>query len=331
MSRARPSTDTPPPPSSASSASPSLSEPDSSSSKASASMSRSNSASSTCATQTCSRCAVVQEVVHEGGGGRAGASCRCARLRLKRASALSNVARLTPQWKFPSSPSAAAGGASRGSAAAGAVALGADTSPTSVQPARYSDESARALAETARTFSSDAFGHGSCALREASQDLVRWDIVRWSELVPEAEFPPAALDEAVAVISSGPGCPALPKDLGAPLADEVAHFAVGKRQAHQPLGARRALVVVHPRYSRIRSDGGPALERLPAAQQRAALEPPLEVAPLRHAAHPRAGRRHRVELRILFERERRVRGLRRLELAHIPPHLGLTERAAAWG
>merc|ERR1740117_1431269 len=76
---------------------------------------------------------------------------------------------------------------------------------------------------------------GSCALREASQDLVRWDIVRWHELVPEAEFPPAALDEAVAVISSGSGCPALPRHLGAPLADEVAHFAVGKRQAHQPL------------------------------------------------------------------------------------------------
>eukprot|EP00964_Phaeocystis_antarctica_P058843 scaffold34907_cov69-Phaeocystis_antarctica.AAC.2 len=135
----------------------------------------------------------------------------------------------------------------------------------------------------------------------------------------EAGDPPAG-DVAVFVISGS--CPALQQRLGAPLAREVAHVAVGKCQAHQPLGARCALVVVHPRCFRILSEEGRALERLPAAQQRAAFEPPLEVATLRHVAHPRAGHRHRVELRVFV-------GLRWLEIPHVSPHLGLADRAAA--
>ena len=60
--------------------------------------------------------------------------------------------------------------------------------------------------------------------------------------VPEAGVPPA-VDVAVPVISGGL-IPALHLSLGAPLAAEVAHVAIGTRQAHQPLGACRALVVV---------------------------------------------------------------------------------------
>eukprot|EP00964_Phaeocystis_antarctica_P161023 scaffold133066_cov72-Phaeocystis_antarctica.AAC.2 len=125
------------------------------------------------------------------------------------------------------------------------------------------------------------------------------------------------------VVPDTPGGTPLPQPLlGASLALELVHIAFGQRpHAHQPLGARRTLVVVHDRGSVRVPMVAHALVRLPTAQQRAAIEPPLEVAPLRHAAHPRAGRRHRVELRILVERERWLRGLRRRERAHVPPHL----------
>ena len=80
-----------------------------------------------------------------------------------------------------------------------------------------------------------------------------------------------------------------PVPLDAPLATEVEHLAVDKRHPHKPLGARHALVVVHPQCFPICSPlvGDAALVRLPAPQQRATLKPILEPATAHNAVHHR--------------------------------------------